>query len=335
MASLRERLVERIGREGPLDFGAYMEAALYDPDAGFYTKGPGIGTGGHFTTAAVAHAAFADAVAQEAIATWQALGRPERFRVCEAGPGSGVLAGRVAALLAEEGLPCELVLIERSEGLRARQAEALEGYDATWVAEPAELEPAPGFLYANELLDALPVRLVAWPDEVLVVADGEGRLIERCSPAPDDLQEALRRSVAEPRTGGRYAVRPGLVAFVGALAGTLERGRLLLVDYGGVGDEVHDGKRSPIRTYVGGQPGGDPLAAPGTQDLTADVDFGVVLDAAPGLGLTVERYFTQAAWLTERGWVPPPPEQRTDRDWILAGLVDERLPFQVLVLERA
>lgn len=334
MASLRERLVERIRREGPLDFGAYMEAALHDPDGGFYARGPRIGAGGHFTTSAVAHPAFAEAVAEEAVACWQALGRPDRFRVCEAGPGSGVLARRVAETLNAMDLPHELVLIERSEGLRSRQAEALEGYDATWVAEPTELEPAAGFLYANELLDALPVRLLVWPDEVLVDAGPEGRLVERRVPAPDDVRDALRRSVADPRTGGRYAVRRDLVAFVGALGDTLERGRLLLVDYGGVGDEVHDGRRAPIRTYVGGQPGGDPLAAPGTQDLTADVDFGVVLDAAPGLGLAVERYLTQAAWLTERGWVPPPPEQRTDEDWILAGLVDERLPFQVLVLGR-
>lgn len=334
MASLRERLVERIRREGPIDFGAYMEAALYDPDGGFYAKGPGIGVGGHFTTSAVAHPAFADAVVEEAVATWQALGRPDRFRVCEAGPGSGALARRVAQLLDEADLPHELVLIERSAGLREQQAEVLDGYDVTWVDEPGDLEPGVGFLYANEVLDALPVRLVVWPDEVLVDADEAGRLTERCVPATDDLHEALRRSVPDPRAGGRYAVRPDLVSFVDALAATLVRGRLVLVDYGGVGDEVHDGRRPPIRTYIGGQPGGDPLAAPGSQDLTADVDFGVVLEAAPRLGLVVERYVTQAAWLTERGWVPPPAERRSDEDWILAGLVDERLPFQVLVLGR-
>lgn len=334
MVSLRERLVERIRRDGPIDFGTYMEAALYDPDGGFYAKGPGIGAGGHFTTSAVAHPAFADAVAEEAIAAWQALGRPDRFRVCEAGPGSGVLARRVAELLDQVDLPHELVLIERSVGLRERQAEVLDGYDVTWVAGPDDLEPAVGFLYANELLDALPVRLLAWPDEVLVDTDREGRLVERVVPAAEDLREALRRSVPDPRTGGRYAVRPDLVPFVDALTKTLERGRLLLVDYGGVGDEVHDGRRPPIRTYIGGQPGGDPLAAPGSQDLTADVDFGVLLETAPGLGLDVERYLSQAAWLTERGWVPPPPEERSDEDWVLAGLVDERLPFQVLVLKR-
>jgi NADH dehydrogenase [ubiquinone] 1 alpha subcomplex assembly factor 7 len=334
MASLRERLVERIRRDGPIDFGAYMAAALYDAEDGFYARGPTIGPGGHFTTSAVAHPAFADAIAQEAISTWQALGRPSRFRVCEAGPGSGALARRVAVLLDQVDLPLELVLIERSAGLRERQAEALDGYDVTWVENPDELEPAAGFLFANELLDALPVRLLAWPDEILVGADDAGRLVEVSVPADAEVCEALRYSVPDPRRGGRYAVRPGAVAMVAALARTVERGRLLLVDYGGVADEVHDGRRSPIRTYIGGQPGGNPLAAPGTQDLTADVDFGVLLDAAPGLGLAVERYCTQAAWLTERGWAAPPPEARSDEDWVLAGLVDERLPFQVLALER-
>ena len=56
MSSLRERLVERIRAHGPLTFAQYMEAALFDPESGFYTRGPGIGQGGHFATAAMAWA---------------------------------------------------------------------------------------------------------------------------------------------------------------------------------------------------------------------------------------------------------------------------------------
>jgi SAM-dependent MidA family methyltransferase len=327
-------VAERIRRDGPIDFGTYMEAALYDAEGGFYTRGPKIGAGGHFTTSAVAHPAFAAAVAAEAVTTWERLERPTRFRLVEAGPGSGVLAARVADQLAEMGIDFELVLIERSPALRDRQAEALRGRSVVWVEDPGELDPAPGLLYANELLDALPVRLLAWPDEIRVDADPEGRLIEQRVAAPPGVADALRLAVPEPETGGRYAVRPGLRSMTAALAGAVSRGRLLLVDYGGVGVEVHDGRRPPIRTFVGGQPGGDPLAAPGSQDLTADVDFGVLLERVEALDLAVERYCSQAEWLTGHGWVPPAPEVRSDEDWILAGLVDERLPFQVLLLER-
>ncbi|MGA0121827.1 MAG: SAM-dependent methyltransferase [Gaiellales bacterium] len=329
MSSLRERLVGRIRADGPITYAQYMEAALFDPEAGFYARGPGIGQGGHFATSAMAHPAFADAVAAEAVATWEGLGRPAGFRVTEAGPGTGGLARRVAERLADAGLPFELVLVERSRGLVERQRDALAGIPARWVAHPGELVPAPGFLYANEVLDALPVRLLAWPDEVLVDATPDGRLVEAVAPADPGLLRLLEASVPAPRTGARYAVRPALDALVQALAGGVERGRLLLVDYGGEGEEVHDGRRPPVRTYIGGQPGGDPLQAPGTQDLTADVDFGQLARAAALAGVETERIEAQASWLARHGHRVGPAETRTEADWALAGLLDERLPFVV------
>jgi NADH dehydrogenase [ubiquinone] 1 alpha subcomplex assembly factor 7 len=325
--TLRARLVERIGREGPLPFDAYMEAALHDLDGGFYARGPAIGQGGHFATAPEAHPAFADAVAAEAIATWEGLGRPEGFRLVEAGPGSGRLARDVAERLEAAGVPFALALVERSAGLRERQREALGDRPVVWVEDAAVLEPAPGFLYANELVDALPVRLLAWPDEVLVGAGADGRLVEVTAPAAPDLVAAATMAVPAPRAGARYALRLGVGELLAGLAGALSAGRILLVDYGGPASEVHDGRRPPVRTYIGGQPGGDPLAAPGTQDLTADVDVDDLTRAAEALGLHGIRVETQAAWLARHGAVVPEAAERDEADWALAGLVDERLPF--------
>ena len=328
------RLVELIRRDGPLTFAAYMQAALFDPDYGFYTRGPKIGQGGHFTTSAEAHPAFADAILNDAIATWEGLGRPADFRVTEAGPGSGLLAYRVHHDLLAAGVPHEFVLIELSAGLRETQRAALGNTMARWVENPAALEPAPGFLYANELLDALPVRLLQWPDEVLVDADAGSRLVETLTPADPELMALLTESLPAPRRGGRYVVRPTQVALVTALAQTLSSGRLVLIDYGGASADVHHGRRPPIRTYIGGQQGGDPLAAPGTQDLTADVDFGALTRSATAIGVKVERCITQTAWLAGHKWSVPPVEERNEADWALAGLLDERLPFVVWVARR-
>ncbi|MGI9116402.1 MAG: SAM-dependent methyltransferase [Gaiellales bacterium] len=334
MTTLRQRLVERIRAHGPLTFAQYMEAALFDPDDGFYTRGPGIGQGGHFATAAMAHPAFAEAIVAEATATWEGLGQPRHFRVTEAGPGTGGLARRVSEGLAAREVPHELVLIELSSGLAVRQRETLDGIEARWVEHPAELKPADGFLYANEVLDALPVRLLAWPDEVLVDADADGRLVEALGPAEPAIARLLTAQV-EPRPGARYAVRPGMLPLVASLVGSVRHGRIALIDYGGVGAEVHDGRRPPVRTYIGGQPGGDPLQAPGTQDLTADVDFGALSDAAQAVGVEVERLVTQPAWLRGHGWEALPADQRSEEDWALAGLLDERLPFMVWLARRS
>jgi hypothetical protein len=86
-----------------------------------------------------------------------------------------------------------------------------------------------------------------------------------------------------------------------------------------------------VRTYIGGQHGGDPLQAPGTQDITADVDFAEVRAILVAAGLEIVADESQAAWLRRRGAQPPPLEGRTDDGWRLARLFDETLPFQVLV----
>ncbi len=136
-----------------------------------------------------------------------------------------------------------------------------------------------------------PFDLLQWPDEVLVGRAAGDRLCEELRPAPPELAAALRAEV-EPRPGGRYAVRPQAPAFLLGLASMLSRGRLLLADYGGKGLEVHTG-RNPVRTYVGGLYGAEPLEAPGSQDITADVDFGPLRRAARAAGLTELAYEPQ------------------------------------------
>jgi SAM-dependent MidA family methyltransferase len=202
------------------------------------------------------------------------------------------------------------------------------------VADARELEPAPGLVVANELVDALGVHLLEPPDEVLVGLDAGGRLADARRPAPPELLALLDTGEAPRRPGGRYAVRPAAAELLAGLASCLTAGRLLLVDYGGEGAEVHDGRRPPVRTYVGGGPGGDPLAAPGSQDLTADVDFGHLRRAAAALGLVELAYLDQGAWLEGHGAALPPAVERSDEDWRLAGLLDRRLPFRVLLLAR-
>jgi SAM-dependent MidA family methyltransferase len=294
--NLRQRLVEWIRESGPLTFADYMDAALYDPQGGFYARGQRLGPRGAFLTAPTRQPTFADAVAAEVRACRSELGL-DRLVLVEAGPGDGALAASLAEKI--DGLE-RIALIERAAGMRAVQEEALAGVDlpVEWFSAPEELEPVDGFLVANELFDALAVRLLEWPDEILVGAGEDGMLTEVHEPAPPELAEALRAEV-EPREGSRYAVRPEAGAMLGRLARVLRRGRLLVADYGGEGAAVHTG-RDPIRTYVGGMRGAGPLEAPGNQDLTADVDFGELRRAARELGLAELLYEPQETWRVRR-----------------------------------
>jgi SAM-dependent MidA family methyltransferase len=300
---LGERLRARIAAAGPIGFDPWVEACLYDPDGGFYARGARLGRTGAFATAPTLHPAFADAVAAEARAA-----RAER--VLEAGPGDGSLAEALVA----RGL--EVVLLERAAGMRALQRERL-GDAVTWIDAPAEAAPFSGLIVANEVLDALPFRLRADGVEVRIGLDAAGRFAE----------------VPPPVAGARRVVdRPGLRPFVADLVAPLVRGRVLVADYG---PAAPGDPRDPVRTYIGGQEGGSPLQAPGTQDLTADVDAGEVRAALAAAGLALLTDEHQAAWLRRHGAAVPEPAGRSDEDWRLARLLDEGLPFFLLVAGRA
>lgn len=332
MTTLGDRLRARVAADGPLTFSAFMEAALYDDEDGFYARGPRIGPGGAFTTVPALHPAFADALAAEVRATHVALGRPGEMSLVEVGPGDGTLAAQLLERLSD--LPLRLVLVERAAGLRRRQEERLAGRPATFVAAPEVLEPFEGVIVSNELFDALPVDLLQWPEEALVDVGQDGRFVEIRRPARTALLAAIAAAGIEPRLGERFAVCLAAPHLLGRLARPLLRGRIVTVDYGGEGREVHGGRRPPIRTYVGGVPGGDPLSAPGRQDLTADVDFGALRRRAAEVGLRELRYELQDRWLRAHGAEVDPTETRDAAGWRLAGLLEGRLSFRVLVLER-
>ena len=299
---LATRLRERIRADGPLRFDAWVEACLYDPDGGFYARGARLGPGGAFSTAPTLHPAFAAAVAAEAA-------EAGAERVLEAGPGDGSLAEALVAA----GL--EVVLLERAEGMRRLQRDRL-GDRVRWVGDVSEAAPFDGLIVANELLDALPFRLCADDVEVFVGLDADGRFAAVPEPPPRAL---------------RTIERPALAPLLHGLAGALRRGRMLLVDYAAVPGDPRD----PVRTYIGGQHGGDPLQAPGTQDLTADVDFAEVRAVLAEAGLAVVADEPQPDWLRRHGIAPPPLEGRTDDGWRLARLFDDTLPFRVLVAGRS
>jgi SAM-dependent MidA family methyltransferase len=293
-----------------------MEAALYDPEGGFSARGPRLGARGAFSTAATRVGAFARAVAAEVQACHAALGSPREFTVVEAGPGDGSLAAALAPL------GHELVLVERAEGMRRLQREALAGARVRFAASPEEVRAAAGFVVSNELFDDVAVHLLEPPDEVVVDVGPGGGFVEARRPA----DPALLALVREPRRGKRYAVRPGAPALLARLAATIGRGRLLTIDYGGDGPTT-----TPVRTYLGGGRGGSPLEAPGAQNLTADVDFAQLRAAARELGLLELRYGPQPGWLRDHGARLPTPAQRDDEAWLLAALLEAE-EFRVLLV---
>ncbi|MGH8990332.1 MAG: SAM-dependent methyltransferase [Acidimicrobiia bacterium] len=331
--SLADRLAERIRRLGPLPFDAWMEAALYDPEGGFFARGGGAGrAGSDFITSPEVGALFGTLLARWVDGWWERLGRPDPYLVVDAGAGRGGLARAVLAAEPRCAPALRYVLVERSAALREAQRDGLALEPAEIALgpavppEPDELpEPIPGLgplatslpalpatpftgvVVANELLDNLPFRIVeragaGW----LEIRVGEG-LAEVAVPADESLAaeaDALIAGLHVP-AGARLPIQTAIRDWLGEVAAQLRRGAVAVIDYAAPADElVSRGQAGWLRTYRSHHREFSPLEAPGAQDITADVCLEALRRAARRSNLAVGEETTQAAWLTDLGIEP-------------------------------
>lgn len=308
-------LQARIAAEGPIGLDAFMEAA----NTAYYASGDVIGAAGDFITAPEISQCFGELIGLWAAICWQSLGAPGSFNLVELGPGRGTLmadALRAAVLMPGFGASARLHLVERSLGLRNRQRRTLTGRDIRWHDSLASLPHGPTIFIANEFLDALPIRQWAFTDrwnERRVTGDGEAF---RFVLAPTGA------AIPAPAAAGTiYEDSPAVEGIVSEIAARLVRdgGVALLIDYGyasGCGDTLQAVHRHAVA---------DALAAPGTRDLTAHVNFAAVAATAARVGAKVFGPLEQGSWLRRLGievraekLARGKPDE--SRDTILAGV---------------
>jgi SAM-dependent MidA family methyltransferase len=92
-------------------------------------------------------------------------------------------------------------------------------------------------------------------------------------------------------------------ALVASLAGVLERGAILLLDYGFPQREYYHPQREhgTLMCHYRHHAHNDPLLYPGLQDITAHVDFTAIAAAAQESGLHLLGYTSQAQFLIACG----------------------------------
>ncbi len=307
---LARQLAERIRRNGPITYAEWMTAALYDTELGYYRRGRAtVGATGDFLTSPEVHPIFSVAVGEVAFGVHEALGRPQPLRIVEVGPGTGALAESLLAALEQRlGAPIALTLVEgddaAAEGQRRRLAAA--GGAIEWRSDIANVPPGAHLVIANELLDAQPTHRLRFEGgrwrELLVECSPQGVFRDRPSDVSDPALLAPLRD-AQPREGQVVEVSPMRAELVGALAGLLGNGLLLLFDYGYPRRELYDSRRreGTLMTFRRHVPGEDPYAYAGEQDITCHIDIDQVREAATAAGLVWHPPRSQAEWLGEFG----------------------------------
>ncbi len=347
--SLAERLIQTIRSEGPIRFDRFQEAALYDPEEGYYERPGRVGKEGDFVTGASWHPAFARALVRIARRVAAECGA---LRIVDVGAGEGELLRNLGEALAGE--QPELIGVEASERRRELGRERVPG--ATWLKDVSELPSGgAGLLVGYELVDALPVRTFRVDEqgglvERLVGLDDASRFVWREGVAPDSaaILDALTSRGALLEPGQILETRPGAPALARGLARSLGNGVLLLFDYGArtraVASTVRPG--GTLEAFVAHQVTRDVLTDPGSRDITAWVDFGELEEVLACEGLAVRGLVSQSRLLIAGGIagelaladpdVPLTPVQAAERNAVaklfVPGGMGESL--RVLVAER-
>ena len=296
---------------GWLPFSRYMELALYAPGLGYYSGGARkFGPGGDFITAPELTPLFGQALAAQV----EQVMRASAAHVIEAGAGTGLLAADLLLELESRGcLPERYDILELSGELRERQFDTLAQKAPQLASRVRWLDALPesfsGALVANEVLDVMPVHLVAARADGLfergVALGDDGTLCWADVPASGQVLAAAQALELPQPAEGEYVTEIFLAAraWVAEWAQRLQAGALLLVDYGYPRAEYYLPSRSggTLLCYYRHHAHGDPFLWPGLNDITSFVDFTAAAEAAFDAGLEVYGYTSQAQFLFNCG----------------------------------
>ncbi|PCH42048.1 DUF185-domain-containing protein [Wolfiporia cocos MD-104 SS10] len=339
LTPIEKILLDDIKAAGPISFARYMQMCLSHLTEGYYMKDTHsvFGARGDFITSPEISQVFGELVAIWLLSQWLATGGARPIRLVELGPGRGTLMQDILRVLAHfpasRAAVQEVHLVETSPAMQRRQEERLgptvhaHGWTLRWHCA---LEDVPRdatrftMIVAHEFFDALPFHLLqrteqGWQEVMVAAAPNpttapgttpsnisKTRFRQVLSPSPTPMSTVLGAS--SPRfkilpTGARIEVSPAahkVARRIGELVrhadgeGSTATGCALIVDYGA--DKAFG---SSFRAFKDHQIV-DVFHRPGECDLTANVDFAYLREAATEHALSLGP-ITQAAFLLRQG----------------------------------
>jgi SAM-dependent MidA family methyltransferase len=333
---------QRIEEEGGwIGFDVFMSMALYTPGLGYYARGATVfgampqgvktadgqtlGAGSDFVTAPEMTPLFGQALARQVAQALRATGTDA---VWEFGAGTGALALQLLDALDALGVPLRhYTIVDLSATLRERQQATLQKHagKVNWVDTlPPTLR---GVVVGNEVLDAMPVKLLArvqgvWHERGVVWNAAHAKPGFAWADKTTDLRPPLTISGEHDYL---TEIHPQGEAFVRTLADRMQAGAVFLLDYGFPEAEYYHEQRhmGTVMCHQAHRADGDPLVDVGQKDITAHVNFTGIALAGQDAGFEVLGYTNQAHFLMNCGLL----------EAMQTASVVERVAAQKLILE--
>lgn len=314
-AQIAQRCVDQ---GGAINFNEFMQLALYTPGLGYYSGGlQKFGASGDFITAPEISPLFSQCIARQVAEVLELL---EASKILEFGAGSGVMAADLLLELERlNALPEQYLIIELSLELMQRQQKTIRDKAAHLMEKVVWLDALPddlfnGVILANEVLDAMPVecfRISGDDVEVLMIEVENEAFISSYKKANEVIADKVRTIESRLKENREESLsegycseyNPSIKPWLDSIYRVLNRGVVLLIDYGYAASEYYheERKAGTMMCHYQHRAHTNPLWYPGLQDITAFVDFTDVAYSAVEAGFDISGYTSQATFLISSG----------------------------------
>jgi SAM-dependent MidA family methyltransferase len=313
VSPLAALLAVRIRCAGPITFAEFMDACLYHPEFGYYSKLPLRRPVDYYTSVDV-HPVFGRLLARQLAEMWKVLGTPRDFMVVEAGAGIGKLAGHILDFAAGE-FPefysaMKYVVVERSAARRSCAIDLLARHMAAGHLGCGEEIPQSipaGCILSNELPDAFPTHRVLMRsgklNEIYVGINGDAFVDVLDEPSTPALEEYFRAQQIELEEEQEAEVCVDACTWIENAGAALARGFAMTIDYGHEARALYNQSHNcgTLVAYRDHRVVENVLDAPGDQDLTAHVNFTALELWGRHSGLVKTGLVTQSQFLVALG----------------------------------
>jgi SAM-dependent MidA family methyltransferase len=294
-----ESIRETIRAQGPQSFAWFMQQALYHPEHGYYSSGRcAIGRKGDYFTNVSVGPLFGQLLASQFSEIWERLGKINDFVIVEQGAHDGQFALDVLEFL-QKRLPeffdaLRYRIVEPFPILKERQRQTLEPFRDK-VDWPSSAQSFTGIHFSNELLDAMPVRLIRDGTEKLVALDGD-------------------KFVFVERPVDKAILNQPALDWIDGIAANLQCGYVIAIDYGFFDEEVE----RTVEVRAQHRDLDSPFEQIGDADITMSVDWRSIVERAQANGLRITGFTDQHHFLT--GII----SRLGEGDWGQSALPDSR-----------
>jgi SAM-dependent MidA family methyltransferase len=278
-ADLIQIIRAQIERHGPVSFAWFMQRALYHPEHGYYSSGRcAIGRKGDYFTNVSVGPLFGQLLALQFLEIWDRLGKLIDFVIVEQGAHDGQFALDVLEFVQKRRPEffdaLRYRIIEPFPILKEQQCRMLEAFGDK-IEWRASSEPFTGVHFSNELLDAMPVRLISDGTEKLVGLEGDKFVfVER------PIDKAILNQPA--------------LDWIDGIAANLQRGYVITIDYGCTNEDC----RRNVQVRAQHRNLHSPFDSIGDADITMSVDWESILKRAQANCLCVAGFTDQHHFLT-------------------------------------